>query len=576
MKKIFFRLLQYIKENPLTTTLIVIAAFLHLLVIVPSGSHYCFGTNCGDFFWGVNEHDGIWHIAVAESAFKTFPPRNPIFSGAMLSGYNSLLDFILYVFSLVGISPFIMYFKIMPIVWFTSFTYFAIKLSTRIHKSKTFTFLFLFLSYFGASFSFIIPLFKAKSFIGTSSLLSMQSILTLTNVQLAFSYVFLFLILIILYSKKISKKEIALLCVYIFFQWGLKFYAGFISTVIVGSYLLMKWINERNKKYFFFVLFISASSLISIVLNYNPFGQVGNNGMPFSFSPLSLVWPLIEDPSMFYSAYWSNAKYTLLASSKLSPRLLIMMVGLTITYIVLNIGPRILGIYMLLKKCITKKASVLDFSIFIGIVLSLVFPILFIQRGIWWNTVQFFFPVFILLNIYTAEFIVNRKNKIVRSALVLILIMVSIPYTVEALKGYINPGVIIVSDSEKKALSFLKTLPDGVVYSPLYNPNPLLNKNGAISISNHVDSSYIPAYTGKQMYYANFVQLVLLNIKQEQRREQIIKGECSLSTTISYVYFNKNTIDSFIKKCVLKGSSFSALYSHDGYHIYSSMQRGSL
>ncbi len=577
MKKILNKLFVTIKRNPYTTGLIVIAAILHMVTIFPSGSHYCFNGNCGDFFWGVNEHDGMWHIAVAQSAFKTVPPRNPIFAGAALSGYNSLLDFILYIFSLLRITPFFMYFKILPLVWFASFTYGAIHLGAKISKKKIFTFMFLFLSYFGASFSFIIPLIKAKTFLGTSSFLAMQSILTLTNVQLAFSYVFLFLILAILYEKKISKKQAALLFLYIFIQWGLKFYAGFTSTVIVGSVFVLRLMKEKNVRYFFFTLSIFFSSLISIIVNYNPFGNKAGGGLPFTFSPLALVWPLIEDPSMFYSEYWSNAKYTLIASSKVSPRLLLLMGGLILAYVILNLGPRIIGFIFLIKKGISRKATQLDIAILIGILLSLAFPLFFVQRGMWWNTVQFFFLIFILLNIYTAEYISSCNTKIVRNILVLIIIVISIPYTVDALMGYITyPGVISVTDSEKRALGFLKTLPDGVVYAPLYNPNPLLDKNGIISISNHVDSSYIPAYTGKQMYYANFVQLVLLNIKHEVRRDRMKAGDCTISKDITYVYFNKNAVDTFIRTCILKSNSFDPVYSHDGYSIYSSLHRNSL
>lgn len=71
-----------------------------------------------------------------------------------------------------------------------------------------------------------------------SSFLAMQAVLTLTNVQLAFSYVILFLILKLLHEEKgkVSAKELLILSGLIFIQWGLKFYAGFISVVIVGMF----------------------------------------------------------------------------------------------------------------------------------------------------------------------------------------------------------------------------------------------------------------------------------------------------------------------------------------------------
>lgn len=573
MKKLVTRTIKLIKQNPHTTILIIVAAVLHLLVILPSGSHYCFKGACGDFYWGVHEHDGIWHIAVAAASFKIFPPINPIFAGSLLSGYNSLLDFGLYLFSLVGLSPFLMYFKILPIIWFILFTSAAIRLSNKINTSKLFIFLFLFLSYFGASFSFIIPLIRNHNFEGTSSLLAMQQILILTNLQLAYSYIFIFFTLILLHEKKLVAKHIIFLFFLIFFEWGLKFYTGFISTSIAGFIFLFRWLKERNLKYILFLSAIVISSVVSIYINYNPFGQLGS-GVPFIFNPLALIWPLIEDKSMFYSYYWSNAKYTLLESTKFSPRLFIFMAALVCTYIFLNLGPRILGLIFLIKKIILKKSKDIDQAILLSIMLSLVFPIFFIQRGVWWNTVQFLFPVFLLLNIYTAEYIVGLKNKYIRIGFIICIIFFSIPYAVDALYGFVTyPGVIRVSDSEKIALTYLKELPEGVVYSPLYSQDALLNKGGIIPLYNHVDSSYIPAYSGKQMFYANYVQLELLNLPHQRRRDKIKAGDCTSVSTFKYAYIQEgNNNDTLFTKCILKNKAFKKIYDHSPIMIYSKIK----
>ena len=574
MKEKCNRLIAIIKQHPFTAILIVIAAILHLLIILPSGSHYCFNGYCGDFFWGVHEHDGIWHIAVAESAFKTFPPRNPIFEGSILSGYNSLLDFVLFLVGRLGIPSIITYFKILPIIWFIGFTYISLKLSNKWSKNPFFSFIFIFLNYFGASFSFFIPLIKNGTITGSASLLSMQAILTLTNVQLAYSYIFLLWIILILLDKKATKKNIALLCLFLFIQWGLKFYAGFISTIIVGVFFLLLWIKERKFLHILILFFITVSSIVSIVLNYNPFGQLSNGGLPFKFDPLALIWPLIEDPSMFYSYYWSNAKYTLLSSPNVSPRLIGLMIVLVLIYVFLNLGPRIVGLLFLIKKGVLKKMTEIDLGIMIGILFSLAFPIFFIQRGIWWNTVQFWFPIFLLLNIYTAEYIARIKSKYLLLFTTILIVGLSIPYSIDVLKSYYTyPGVINVSDSEKKALNFLKELPDGVVYSPLYKPKGILNKNGFIPLFNHVDSSYISAYTGKQSFYTNYVQLDLLNVSYKERKAQIEQGNCKILKNISYVYFHISQLnDLFVSRCVFMSKSFSQTYSSEGFTIYSKIK----
>lgn len=574
MKNSISRIILLIQKNIPLTLLILFAAIIHLSIILPSGSYYCFNGHCGDYYWGVHEHDGIWHMAVAESAYKTYPPRNPIFAGATLSRYNSLLDFVLFAFSLLGISPFIMYFKILPFVWFVFFTYIAILLGKKISNKNIFQFSFLFLSYFGASFSFLIPLIREHTIKGTSSMLAMQSVLTLTNIQLAFSYIFLFWILILLYEKKITTKQLLTLCFLIFIQWGLKFYAGFVSTVIVGVVFLVRLIQSKKMKHFVSLLLIMFSSIISLIVIYNPIGQIKSGGAPFSFNPLALVWPLIEDPSLLYSYYWSNAKYTLLASSKISPRLILLMTVLVFTFIFLNLGPRIIGLFLLIKKSISKKRKDIDIGILIGICLSLIFSIFFVQRGVWWNTVQFLFLIFLLLNIYTAEFIAQIKNEILGLLILILIMIISIPYAWDALKGYIiYPGVINVSNSEKKALSYLRELPDGVVYAPLYKRNDSLNIDNKIPLFNHVDSSYISAYTGKQTLYANYGQLELLNVNYQERKKQIEKGDCYLILKINYVYFHDSqNKDVFLTKCIYLNTIFKEIYSSNNFYIYSKIK----
>ena len=573
MKKKLGQLFVIIKRNPFTVALIIFAAALHLIIVLPSGSHYCFNGYCGDYFWGVHEHDAIWHIAVSESAFKTFPPRNPIYEGSILSGYNAILDFILFLFALVGIPPLITFFKILPLLWFFLFTYLMVQYGKSINKSKTFIFTFLFLSYFGASFSFIIPFIKTGTIVGTSSLLAMQAVLTLTNIQLAFSYVIMLLILMLLHKKKTSKRQLLTLCLLIFIQWGLKFYAGFISTVIIGVVFFLRWIRGKESRYIIYVLLISICSFVSLFVNYNPFGQL-QKGTPFIFKPFALVWPLIEDPSMFYSYYWSNAKYTLLTSSKISPRLLLMMGTLTLLYVVLNLGPRVIGFISLIKKTVLKKSNDIDSGILIGIIFSLIFTIFFIQRGVWWNTVQFLFLVFFLLNIYTAESIASIYNKSLRTVIILGLIIISIPYTFDAIKSYtLFPGVMNVPDSEKIALNILKNLPDGVVYTPLYKPDSDLNSNNIAPLYNHVDSAYVSAYTGKQTLYGDYTQLILLNVDFEGRREQIIKGDCSLVTKIDYIYIQASQYkDLFFKKCIHNNKEFEQIFTNTSTLVYSKIK----
>ena len=111
-----------IKKDPLTTLILSTAFLLYMLVIVPSGSRYCMDGRCGIYFWGAHEHDGVWHLALIESAFRTIPFTFPVLIGQALGGYNYFIDIVLYLLTFLGLSASFLYFKIQPIVWFGVFS----------------------------------------------------------------------------------------------------------------------------------------------------------------------------------------------------------------------------------------------------------------------------------------------------------------------------------------------------------------------------------------------------------------------------------------------------------------------
>lgn len=573
MKKLLARVVGFVRQNPIIASLIILAGILHLAIIYPSGSYYCFNDVCGHYFWGVHEHDGIWHLAVAEAAFKSFPPQNPVFSGVSLVGYNSLLDFVLYILNTVGISPIFSYFKMLPIIWFIGFTYFSLRLSRKWSKNSTFTFIFLFLNYFGASFSFLIPLIKEGIMTGSSSILSMQAILSLTNLQLAYSYIFLLWIINLLFEKKITNKIVFFICIFLFIQWGLKFYSGVISSVIVGIFFLIRIVRLKKWRDFISTGLFALSSIASIFINYNPLGGKASVGSVLIFKPLELIWPLIEDRGLFYSEYWANAKYIYLASSNISVRFVIFCVSLVTLFIILNFGIRLLGFICLFHSQFKREDEDIHKALGVAVLIGISLPIFFIQKGMWWNTIQFLFPVYLILNIYTADYIGGLKNNILKNVVVIFTIVVSLPYLFDGLKGYIVfPGKIVLSQNELDALGYLKELPYGIIYTPIYKPRDDLNTTAVNPLFNHVDSAYVSAYTGKQTLYANYVQLLLLNVEYIQRKQEIERGNCMLLSSIKYVYLHSSQKnDLFFKKCIYKNKGYKKIFHNNSVTVYSKM-----
>lgn len=71
-----------------TGAFLVGAIFFQVLVVVSSG----WQTSEGIGFWGVQGHDGVWHLTLIQELAQHFPGQNPGFAGASLKNYHFFFD----------------------------------------------------------------------------------------------------------------------------------------------------------------------------------------------------------------------------------------------------------------------------------------------------------------------------------------------------------------------------------------------------------------------------------------------------------------------------------------------------
>ena len=77
------------KNKPLLL-LLIIGTLTWSITMVKSGWQYAFGLG----FWGPNGHDGIWHLAIADSLARGSLGM-PIFAGEQLKNYHIGFDLLL-------------------------------------------------------------------------------------------------------------------------------------------------------------------------------------------------------------------------------------------------------------------------------------------------------------------------------------------------------------------------------------------------------------------------------------------------------------------------------------------------
>ena len=498
----------FIKKNKLLSFLIGIGFFAYLLITFPSGSYYCFNHQCGIYFWGAHEHDAIWHLAVVETAFSQWPPRHPVFAGATLSGYNFFLDLMIFILAKTGIPAIIWYFKILPVIWFILYTFLSLKLAEKINKSYWFRVFFLFFNYFGASFALFFTLYHKKSIWGSSSIMASQPLLSLVNLQFAFSLIFILLTLITFFEKNKIKK-ILIYSIIIFINLALKFYGGVVNLFLIFGLILIE--KNKLKEKLFSSFFIGAFAFISLLIFYQPF-SAAKTGLPLIFSPFAMVHNLIEEKDLFYLPSLVNARYFLYEKG-LGPRLLAIEFFSSFLFLFFNFGVRFFGLLYFLIGFFYKKINRFHLIIFLTIIFSCLLTIFFIQKGIWWNTIQFTYYGLFLANIFTAlflmEFVYQRKIKFL--ILVVFLILINIPENIDVLKGF-NPlkRTGFIDKKELETLNFLKKKEDGIIFAPSLNGDTI-----------HKESAYVSAFTGKPTYFNDLHVLEITGVDWRNREKEI-------------------------------------------------------
>lgn len=563
---------KYIKKHKCLPFVIIPAFLLHMLIIIPSGSYYCFQNKCGLFFWGTHGHDGIWHIALVNSAFDSIPFLIPTYSGAFLSGYNMLLDYIIFLVSKIGINPFFTYFKILPLIWFFAFLYIAITFARKIKNSYIFTLFFLFFIFFGSSFGYLITLFNSGVIWGSGKLFSMQAIQTLTNLHFAYSLIFLLVILLLIMRKSINTKIIFILSITVFIQFGLKFYAGIISCFLVGLFCLNLFLKKKHKLGFYQLITLILFVLLSIFVFYDPISSL-QSGSIFILKPFAIVHPVIEDPSLFYLKNITNARYYLYEQNKFSPRLIAIESFSVLLFLFFNFGTRILGFIYLVFKSIKKKTEEVEVYVFLTILFAVFLTIFFIQKGEWWNTIQFLYYALFLSSIFISEFLYElvKKKKIVGIVITIAIIIATIPANIDVLESLVRfPSHYYISKDEINILNKLKDQPQGIVLTQLYDTKADYNEStlpGSFSL--YGDTSYVSAFSGKQVYLSDLGVLRIIGIDYEDRLKKIESGDCQVIEEIKYVYYIKKQKDRYFRKCLkIWSSQLKKIYENNFAILY--------
>ncbi|HRN70346.1 MAG TPA: hypothetical protein PLS49_04110 [Candidatus Woesebacteria bacterium] len=547
--KILKEIFQYTYKHPLVLLIIIVGSILGLIPFIFDGTTGCVKEVCG-FIVGTNYRDGIWYQAVAASAFKTFPFRMPNFAGETLTGYHYIPNLVSYILSYIGIPISVSFYQIFPLIFMLGVIIFSILFARTIFDKPAFVFFFLFFTLFGIPLTLLTSLYH-KGIIDNYLLINtFQSTRVLESIHFAFSFLILLIIFLLIQKPVITWKKRICISFFIFLVFGIKFYTAVAIVIILGCHELFLLIKKKNFQTFFLnALSYTIGALISIFIFYDPLNTT-NSGSIFIFAPFSTVHHIIEEPDLLYMKDMVNARY-FLQEHGWSPRLLLIELFSSVLFVVFYFGTKVIGFVYILKQILTKKITRFELSLTIALIICILLSILFIQKGDWFNPIQFAVVAAFIMNFFAAKTLYNLwQHKLYFYIIGSLIFIITIPAHFVNLNYFNNDARLVILQAEINALTFLKQQPDGIVFAPIID----------------ADMAYVSAFTGKQTY-VNFLNVLDNNGINYARRIAATENMETIDIdklNLHYIYipYTYTKFEQLKQKCITS-SRYTIIYDKE-------------
>jgi hypothetical protein len=517
---------------------------LSSLPVFFSGRYY---PQWGISFWGPNGHDAIWHLSLITQIDQHLPPSHPVFSGHLLTNYHWGYD--LFVSLITRVLPFLdltdIYFRFIPVVFALLLGILSYKFTLILSKNRLTAVYFAFLNYFAGSFGWVVTLIQSRQLSGESLFWAMQPISTQLNPPFAFSLLLLLLILILwlrlFSSKSISWPKLFCLSLLVGSLAAIKVYA---AILILGSFwLFFFWrsltTRQISKDYLYFNVLSTFWSILFLYL----LGSLGGSSL-LVFQPFWFSHSLIESTDKLYLPQLASLRFNLAANPftyKL-PVLIAIEVFLVIIFFVGNLGTRIIGIFHFFSPKFGFKTSPLDQLLFIFFLISALIPILFVQKGTPWNTIQFLYYFLFVANYYFAQTLTRLTS--FSFPLAVFILLSTIPTNFDTLKGYLgNPPPASLPTNEIKALEFLRHQPQKIVLTYPYDPYPKQKMKTPIPLAFYETTAYVAAFSHHPLYLGDEMNLDITGYNWRPRRQQSLEFFNSKNIFTARGFLLNNNID---------------------------------
>jgi len=531
--------MKILTNNVFKWLLVLIGTIVWSLTMVKSGWIYSYGIG----FWGANGHDGVWHVALAESLSRgSF--QLPTFASLPIQNYHIGFDLILAILHKITFIPVVnLYFQITPPILALAIGLLSYAFVYIWRKSKIESLIAVFFVYFGGSFGWLVSLFRGQGWGGESMYWSQQSISTLINPPFALSLITILLGLIYL-KKYLEKKTLFNFCLTALFlgvSIFIKVYAGLL--VLTSILIVAIWQIIRKKDYFLLWIFL-VTAVISMFL-FIPFNKSSVNLIvftPFWFLESMMAYP---DRFNWYKLYSAMTTYRM---GRIWGKAILAYGLAFVIFIVGNFSTRLVALKPLLQK--PKKlltAGPIEIFLFALILAGIVVPMFFTQKGTPWNTIQFFYYSLIFggiaAGVVIGNFIESKSSSFTKGLIITIFVLLTIPTTIASM-GYYLPEKppSVIPTNELEALKFLSQQPDGIVLTYPYNSTKILGGHSLTPLYMYDTTAYVSAFSDKDTFLEDQTNLDNLQYPWQGRRNSVESFLTTLNISSARSFLEKNNI----------------------------------
>lgn len=406
--------------------------FLAGLSIVAFSSTIVFsGFHHDSFVYYQETHDSSWHLALTNELTKAIPPAHPSYPAIDLTNYHYFYDvFLAGLVLTTGISSHLLYFQVMPIVLGALLVAAAFVLGRRMGGVIAGVWL-VFFTLFVGSFAYFIPLFIPGQQWHESSFWVSQTFVMIVNPQIIFTLALTYVVLFFLARKdRLNVTEHLVLVSLIAISIGFKSYAWVILCVVYAFALIWESFSKKTFNVLFYLglLGIASAPFVWLITGF----KTGT----FFFRPLWFVDSMVESADRLNFLQWKFLEDHYRLTNNW-PRIIAIKTLETAIFYLGNVGVRILALFLplvlFLQRGQPKKYKLLFLSL-VGFIFSSVFPLLFLQTGVVWNSIQFWYYALLFLNVMAVFVVMTLWQRVGLWAKILLTILIlslSLPTTIK-------------------------------------------------------------------------------------------------------------------------------------------------